>query len=205
MNIMKKLVILLFTILCFSFVIVKNTYALSDITVTFTNESSSASGGAQIFGSSLESYEQYTEYPYLVVEISPTRTINVSGTNVAQPFGYFRTDCQTYLIPYAGKAFYYLSHNSSTCRSNIPVWNGAMNFASLLGDGETLSFTLTQNVPNCNCPDPLPPEPCVHDENSHYVQVVMDSFWNYHTAFAGSVVALIAIFLVYRIIKGRLR
>lgn len=38
-----------------------------------------------------------------------------------------------------------------------------------------------------------------------FVQIVIDAFWQYHTYFAGAVVSLIAIFLVYRLIRGRLR
>lgn len=38
-----------------------------------------------------------------------------------------------------------------------------------------------------------------------YSELVVDSFWQYHKAFAGAVVALIVIFLVYRVLKGRLK
>lgn len=44
-----------------------------------------------------------------------------------------------------------------------------------------------------------------NEENSQFMGVVIDSFWQYHVAFASASVGIIVIFLVYRIIKGRLR
>lgn len=38
-----------------------------------------------------------------------------------------------------------------------------------------------------------------------YVNVVIEAFWQYHIAFAQCAAALIAIFLVYRLLKGRLK
>lgn len=55
--------------------------------------------------------------------------------------------------------------------------------------------TASVNVPTQTVVSDLPP----------FVDTIMDSFWQYHVAFAAAIVPLIAIFLVYRLLKGRLR
>jgi len=72
-----------------------------------------------------------------------------------------------------------------------------------LQSGQTITITLSasQGCPACPTPEPCP-EPV---DAPYFVQLVIDAFWKYHIAFAGGAVAILAIFLVYRVIKGRLR
>ena len=71
------------------------------------------------------------------------------------------------------------------------VPTGTINITSN-GSFDVSSYgTAVVNVPN--------------EENSQFMGIVIDSFWQYHVAFASAIVGIIAIFLVYRIIKGRIR
>ena len=71
-----------------------------------------------------------------------------------------------------------------------------------LSDGSvSIVLSTSQGCPACPTPEPCP-EPV---DAPYFVQLVIDAFWKYHTAFAGGAVAILAIFLVYRVIKGRLR
>lgn len=75
-------------------------------------------------------------------------------------------------------------------------WNNLSNY--------TFTFVLSTDVKyESSCPEPEPcPDP---EENSRFIQVVIDAFWKYHIGFASAAAAILAIFFVYRIIKGRLR
>lgn len=61
-----------------------------------------------------------------------------------------------------------------------------------------VKLTLTNDFENCPTPEPCP-DPV---EAPYFVQLVIDAFWKYHVAFAGGAVAILAIFLFYRLVKG---
>lgn len=184
MNIMKKFIVFILCLL-FAFMFNNDTFAAENVSVTYNNGTTYVDW-QDVFPSCTT--DCLNNYHYLLIENAtfiPGFRFRSDGSSVLN---------QGQLLNYrAGKLIMELPYNGNS--NNLLEFYGSNTFSS------NVTFTLMESLPS-NTPD-CPP--CIQDENSHYVQVVMDSFWNYHTAFAGSVVALIVIFLVYRLIKGRLR
>ena len=76
----------------------------------------------------------------------------------------------------------------SSASGNLPITqNGTFDISQYA--------SVTVNVPQENITTELAP----------YSDLVVDSFWQYHKAFASAVAAIIVIFLVYRLLKSRLK
>lgn len=125
---------------------------------------------------------------------------------------------------------YYLNINPSRISSAVFSLNSfsslqyvpsAQTNAHLTGD-HTITFTLSAQPSGCS--GIVPDGSTTITSNGTYdvtslssvtvdvpinlppfVQIIIDAFWQYHVYFAGAVVSLIAIFLVYRLLRGRLR
>lgn len=196
---MKKFLFGLLFVLTFGLFSFSDTFALDDVSKTFTVSSTYESN--EIFSDALT-----RQYQYLIVTFSNPTAVTSNSNHYPTgniEFVYNRTR-------------YYLDKSSALTLYSLPLintnyinikgvyWNEAMNFATYLSDTD-LTFTLTNNLPGygTGCPQP---EPCEDpEENSRYINVVIDAFWKYHIAFAGAAAGILAIFFVYRIIKGRLR
>ena len=102
------------------------------------------------------------------------------------------------------------AHFSSFNATSAPSdWELVVSFYDSMPGAATGSINISENgtfdVSNYSTAVVSVPQTTVVSDITPYSNLVVDSFWQYHTAFAGSVVALIAIFLVYRLLKGRLR
>ena len=179
---MKKFILSIFAIIGLSFVLCNKTYAVDD--VVFNIDANSTFPVVIC-----ENRQACSDFTYIKFEPVPASAPTNTNNSYFSVPGLYGTRIPTFTTSLFDITSNYINGISLT------------SFSSYLS---SLKITLTDSI-SSNCPEPTPPDPCVPDENSHYVQAVMDSFWNYHTAFAGSVVALIAIFLVYRLLKGRLR
>lgn len=79
--------------------------------------------------------------------------------------------------------------------SNSPGGGGIIPEGSLsITSNGTYDVTNYASV-DVNIDSSLPP----------FVDIVIDAFWKYHVAFAASIPAILAIFFVFRFIKGRIR
>ena len=205
----KLLILAIISVLTFGLFSAGSVSAISDQTYTVTSSNSSLT----LCGSG----SNYTcsDYSYLILEsdiqyVNNSRTYAIQYTvrdggnvsniqrNVIYNFpGVLTFDIPSNVEQIQGWAINSLSSGDSftITLSESPGGGGIIPSGSL-----SITSNGTYDVTNyasatVDIASDLPP----------YSQLVVDSFWQYHTAFAGAVVAIIAIFLVYRLIKGRLR
>lgn len=183
---MKRLYIFLFFLFtcCCGVFFSSNTYAISDYNLTWSFDSHPQTllcGG--------ESGRSCSDYSYVIFHPTGTCTDGLpafyvnglgsfSGNSMVSP-------CSDIIAPI----------NSSALRLTGGVYLDTRYSGNI-------EITLTDSLSE-PCPEPPPCED--PEENSTYIKVVLDAFWKYHTVFAGCVASIIAIFVVYRIIKGMLR
>lgn len=208
---MKKIkyyILAIFFVLTLCLVPVGRVSALSDQVYTVTS-----TGDLMFCANDISSVVDCTGYKYLLIETN----FGVNIYNASSSLVYFINNNSTNT---------YLSLNSPSVILDIDGFTRLRLFtiqgSSNLPSGWSITYTLSESNPyatgitpegnidlssngtfdvtnyataTIDVPSDLPP----------YSQLVVDSFWQYHTAFAGAIVAIIAIFLVYRLIKGRLR
>lgn len=186
---MKRFILIIFSIIGISLFFNSDTFAVSDISVTYN---SSVSQWSNVFPSCVDSC--LDDYSYLSVKF------NNPDFSVGSLRLYMRFDGSNNrnLIISTGSSssVYSLSYNGSA--NNYLQFGQTIDFSQFGSVTFTLSDHFGQPCPDCpDCEDP--------EENSRFIQVVLDAFWKYHIAFAGVAAALIAIFLIYRVLKGLLR
>ena len=163
----------------------RDSYAISDITLTQTT-SNPCNGNCYTLG-----------YRYVIITNSDTMT---SSYQYVAKLGFtYGNNSWSQNIPVGSMIIYSLSSEYYSLTSvNINTSNTTVVISDHIPD----SLIPTPEP----CPEPEPQEPCEDpEENSQFIKVVIDAFWKYHQVFAGCVAALIAIFVLYRIIKGAFR
>lgn len=181
---MKKLFLALVFVFGFTLVSVSDTFAVSDYSTTVDWDNVSAS---VLCGSN--SGRDCSNYSYVKVESSGTCLGGGAGLYVS---GFVSSG--NIIFPACTESIFPIPSDSS-----VISLTGGRNLANNYTG--SVIITLTDDI--CHCPIPEPcPDP---EENSRFIQVVIDAFWKYHIGFAGAAAAILAIFFVYRIIKGRLR
>ena len=188
---MKKYLAILITV-CFGLFFQQNVFADSNPTVTFTGGVSVPSSTSWFPDCDASCYENYS---YLKI------------TSASAPITAFYSNMRIYFVPVdvnLDSAQVYLNLSTETYYKidDVPIKN--IRFSQ----NTTPTYTFTAElVPELGPqPEPCPePEPCPDCETPPFVQIVVDAFWKYHVAFAAAVPAILVIFLVYRLIKGRLR
>ena len=186
---MKKILLVLFFIFGLGLLFSHNSYAdVSDYTYnwSWSNHPSYILCGG-------DSGRSCSDYTYVIFNPSGTCSDNLPSFYVyglgSSSVNNMVSPCSQVIAPIGG--------------SILRLTGGQYLESRYSGD---ISITLTNSISSCNCPEPEPQEPCDDpEENSRFIQVVIDAFWKYHIAFAGCAAALIAIFVLYRIIKGLLR
>lgn len=200
---LKKILLSCFAIFALTFLLSSNSYAVSDLVKTYDNSFP--------YSSDVICSDSCSSYKYLYVESN--LPYNGSSPYLSASYGGITSAFQLRALPvlynfesYTGSdSFSYLemkSINNIPSGVTITVTLSENNPAGGVTPEGSLSITSngTYDVTNyasavVNIDSELPP----------YSELVVDSFWQYHTAFGGAVVAIIAIFLVYRVIRGRLR
>lgn len=200
-------------VVCFGLITCHDVSAIENYTLTFDSNSTW----------NTNTLVDISNYNYITV----TATGSFPATNLSTPqkrkiFSYTNGAFTTeYLYPN------YIQTKIVHC-SDVPNYNSCDKMAiittafSSIPDNESVSIVLsenpilggdppsgslsisangTYNVSNYASVDVNVPT----GEDSRFMGIVIDSFWQYHVAFASACVGIIVIFLVYRIIKGRLR
>lgn len=184
---MKKLLFVLFAFFGIGLFLQNNTYADSPDFV-FNIDSNSTFPLTLCSNPATNDYPVCHSYTFIKVEpvyaVTPT-TPNNSYFSIS---GLYGTRVPTFVDSY------YEINNFVTGLS-ISSWSSNLS---------SLKITFTNSISSA-CPEPPEPDCPDPEENSQYMNVVLDSFWKYQKAFAGAVVAIIVIFIVYRLIKGILR
>lgn len=105
-----------------------------------------------------------------------------------------------------GDVFYGISSRNTVIRVVLPgsvqyiyTNNWSSYFSSL--PNAVVTFTLSASD-GCTCPSCPVCDDCTFPP---FIQAIIDVFWDYHRAFSGAVAGIIVIFLVYRLIKSRVR
>ena len=185
---MKKITAILLAILCFSLCFVTPSYAegVQDI-VYVVNAQNASTSHDLCYGSACDGYN------YLFIDFSDTAnglyyftmTFNVNGTRYYAPYDLLSG---VYSLPSTRQRINYGAGNIGNYFSAFP--------------NATITLTLSENkgCPSCpSCPE------CEDCTRPPFIQMVIDSFWQYHVAIAATLPAILGIFFVYRLIKGRLR
>ena len=180
---MKRAILVIITILCFGIFAYNNTYAVEDVVYNIDSNSTFPFSICEPTGDVICS-----NYSFVKVEPTPAVTPSNANNSYFLLSGFYGTRVPTFTTSLFGIGQYTPSISVSSWNSNL----------------SSLKITLTNSV-NTTCPEPPAPDCPDPSENSQFINVVLDAFWKYHTVFAGAVASLIAIFVVYRIIKGMLR
>lgn len=189
---MKKLSVIILTILCLTLSLVPSVYAdeVQDVSFTYTEADTSVHylcGGTT--GVSCSGY-QYIFLNFVGSDTDNTqRTLRYTmGTDVGYMTGIGVTPSSVYTLP------------SSFNELNI-VWYGSGNFFTSFPNATvTVTLSASKGCPACpSCPA------CEDCTRPPFVKMVIDSFWQYHVAIASTLPAILGIFFVYRLIKGRIR
>lgn len=178
---MKRAILAIITILCFGIFAYNNTYAVDDVVYNLDTQTSVP---FYICNDDNASSPHCSDYDYIVISADNAFNGNAYETLIGGT-GNFR-------IPVFGYAVIQIKDSFSSY---------GLFFNSI---GHSFRLTLTNTIQG-DCPEPPAPDCPDPSENSQFINVVLDAFWKYHTVFAGAVASLIAIFVVYRIIKGMLR
>lgn len=215
MIMIKKLLLFIPVILGATLLFSSDTYALEETTYTLDGQSNFSQG---ICGSAygVESCDTVlgSPYPtYLKVQFNLSNCITNSNINIIIN-GSANTltsgSCSTVFIPLSSYSGFtgiqigvWRSNGSGTVTvstsdnigASCPTISGSINITEN-GTFDVSSYaSAIVNVPVENVTTELTP----------YSNLVVDSFWQYHKAFAGAVAGIIVIFLVYRLLKGRLK
>lgn len=184
---MKRFIIALMFIICFSIFSFKNTYALDDF--VFDIDSTDTFPLTLCGNPASNDYPSCFDYSYVKFEpvnnVSGSLSVNNSVFTVSGLYGT--------RIPNFTTSLYSLTPVSGLTMQSFPSYL------------TSLKVTFTNSVSSCNCPEVEEPDCPDPEENSAFINVVLDAFWKYQKAFAGAIVAIIVIFIVYRLIKGVLR
>lgn len=206
MIMIKKLLLFLPVILGVTLLFSSNTYATTDFTLDNTASSYTFCGVGETACS------EVLTGTYLKVVINYTDTTkcyqngNLEGANNGSTPLY--PSCGTYFYPVANMNFAFVRFKNlnrqpgtisfdvvDTIGTACPTVSGSINITEN-GTFDVSSYaSAIVNVPVENVTTELTP----------YSNLVVDSFWQYHKAFAGAVAGIIVIFLVYRLLKGRLK
>lgn len=185
--IMKKFLAILITV-CFGLFFQQNVFADSNPTVTFTGGTSVSNSVAWFPDCDATCFSQYS---YLKISVPTPLSSFYSNVRVSMVNTQIFVD--SYISLSSSDSYYKLEGNPISIKfsqNTTPPTTFIAELVSELGPQ----------------PEPCPePEPCPDCETPPFVQIVVDAFWKYHVAFAAAVPAILVIFLVYRLIKGRLR
>ena len=153
-------------------------------------------------------------YDYLIISINspnysfsstaPWFYIRYDGSNQRQFTVSISSTYSVYTLPFNGSP-----NNFLQWRGNLPseIFNSGVtltltnSLGGIIPEGTLdVSTNGTYDVTNyasvnVNVDSSLPP----------FVNIVVDAFWKYHVAFAAAIPAILAIFFIFRFIKGRVR
>lgn len=151
-----------------------------------------------------------TDYSYLNVELTPTSASRLQlwySTNKNFPLDSSVMSTFSIKIPSTltqinlSSGYFVFSDGGSMTFSLSDTPIGSIVPTGSLSISENGTYDVTNyasavvNIPTETVVTDLPP----------YSALVVDSFWKYHVAIAGGLASIFAIFVVYRIIKSRLR
>lgn len=167
---------------------VKNASAISDY--TFTIDQTTTTSTLICSNDTSDNKPLCSDYQYLKIDVNSFSqgelALQARFQSPATFFAFSSVNTSFSSVVYSLNSLYKIRVGGS---SNLP-------------SSYTIKLTFSEN-PFSDCPEP---EPCpVCSDSSAFIQIIIDAFWKYHIAFAGIVVPLIAIFLVYRLLKGRLK
>ena len=206
MNVRKKPIlfsVIFGFVICFGLITSNDVFAVSDLT-TVLNASNYTSYQNQALFPTCNDTQCLSQYHYL--SLSYTGNVSTATNFVFKGLRGFN-DLRVYV-----DTVYKIDGSTSLEIPSMYIY-GTQEY----------TFTLSENPPSQACPPPSGSLTIsangTYDvseygsvdvnvptgEDSRFMGVVIDSFWQYHVAFASACVGIIVIFLVYRLIKGRLR
>lgn len=205
---MKKIGVILsiLTVLTLSFITNNNVSAVSDLVYTIDNSPSNNTTSLSLCNNNC------SDYDYLYIEVLDSSflaaynpSISVFAGDSTSGFNFRPVINHKILCEIPSNAVSYtlnVNYSNISSGSYKVVFTNDNPFATGVTPEGTLDVVAngTYDVTNyasvnVDVDSSLPP----------FVNIVIDAFWKYHVAFAAAIPAILAIFFIFRFIKGRVK